>query len=82
MNNRPRMSFVVGQMLGLSYEPIHVPFLAWLRTHSAGEKDGVAEANSTGTADSRHLGNRSDPSMGVEAVPMPHLFLLDMMIGR
>jgi hypothetical protein len=98
MGNQLRVASVVHQMLRLPYwrnvvsmavsrptpaneKSANKSLWARLFAQTAVVEDGVAEANGAATADSTRVGNRSD-SLRVEDVPMPHLFLLDMKIGR
>jgi hypothetical protein len=65
-----------------NHESAHRPFWARLLAQSPAVEEGVTKTNGAVTADSVHLGNRSDLSMIAEDIPMHHLFLLDMKIGR
>ena len=82
----PRRLKVVGVALKEStpanYESAHRPFLARLPAQTAAAEDRVTNANGAVTEDSMYLGSRSNLPITVEDVPMHHLFLLDMKIGR
>ncbi len=73
---------VVKDSMPVNHESAHRPFWARLLAQTMTVEEGVTKANGTVTADSMHLGNSSDLLMIAEDVPMHHLFLLDMKIGR
>jgi hypothetical protein len=72
----------LNELMPSNYQSARRSFWAHFLGQTATVEDGATTANGVKTADSTHLGNRSEPSMGVDDVPMPHLFLLDMKIGR
>jgi hypothetical protein len=65
-----------------NHESAHTPLGARLLAQTPAVEEGITKANGAVTADSMHLGNCSGLSMIAEDVPMHHLFLLDMKIGR
>jgi hypothetical protein len=98
MSNQLQVSPLVQQLLGLPHRLKMVAMAVKVATlansasahrplraphpQRVAEQEVTGTATGAGTAGSRHLSHNSDWSTSEEDVPMQHLFLFDMKIGR